>query len=457
MANEQDILAQCAEICTEEWTVLSAVYPEYTSHSEPPSLTRTAPVSIRLEVPVEIEEQKIEIVPELNLAGQSQQEDSITVSLRNLPPLILTLLLPPTYPLRVPPLLVHLHSANSWLNASAINSLHESLSQMWQDDVDTGSSTGSLWRMCEWIRGGSFLTNDSDHIRLAHPKPSILAKRLKDHDNAINMDNFAQTKFDCQICLSTVRGAKCIRLDCSHVFCRSCLNEFWSLCITEGDVDRVMCADPQCVKENRQVTEDEVLRVVTTAEAQRWKAIKRKRALEKDPGLVYCPMAFCQGPCPSPMAQRGLMERETKTVDDETMRREYVSLRTCENCDYSFCMLCKRAWHGLAPCSSDITSKFLEQYMTLEEGHPERLALERKFGKAQLIRLVNKLQEDEENRKWLELSTTKCPNCLVSCEKSYGCNHMTCMRCSTHFCYLCGRKLPGDRPYNHFSERGPCK
>lgn len=238
------------------------------------------------------------------------------------------------------------------------------------------------------------------------------------------MDIFAQTKFDCQICLSTVRGAKCLRLNCHHVFCRPCLAEFWSLCITEGDVDRVMCADPQCVKDNRQITEDEVLRVVTAAEAQRWKAIKRKKALEKDPGLVYCPMAFCQGPCPSPMAQRGLMERDTKTLDDATMRREYVSLRTCENCEFSFCMLCKRSWHGLAPCSSDITSKFLEQYMTLEEGHPERIALERRFGKAQLARLVSKMQEDEENRKWLEQSTTKCPNCLVSCEKSYGCNHV---------------------------------
>jgi E3 ubiquitin-protein ligase RNF14 len=270
------------------------------------------------------------------------------------------------------------------------------------------------------------------------------------------MDLFAQNKFDCQICLSTVRGAKCLRLNCNHIFCRPCLTEFWSLCITEGDVDRVTCADPECVKENRSITEDEVLRVVTAAEAQRWKTLKRKRALERDPGLVYCPMAFCQAPCPSPVEQQK-MERDTSALDDVTMRREYISLRTCDSCEFSFCILCKRAWHSIAPCSSDITSLFLEQYMTLEEGDPERLALERRFGKAQLVKLVAKLQEDEENRKWLARSTTKCPNCSCFVEKSYGCSHMTCSRCSTHFCYLCGRRLPGDRPYDHFSERGPCK
>jgi E3 ubiquitin-protein ligase RNF14 len=62
--------------------------------------------------------------------------------------------------------------------------------------------------------------------------------------------------------------------------------------------------------------------------------------------------------------------------------------------------------------------------MSLEDGDPEKLVLERRFGKAQLSRLVEKLKEDLENKKWLEQSTTQCPNCLVSVEKSVGCNHV---------------------------------
>lgn len=181
-----------------------------------------------------------------------------------------------------------------------------------------------------------------------------------------------------------------------------------------------MCADPRCVKENRAVTEEEVMRVVTAAEVQRWSTLKKKRALEKDPGLVYCPITFCQGPCPSPQTQQG----EMVAVDDVMMRRKHLSLRSCDNCGFSFCILCKRSWHGLAPCSSNITAKFLEEYMSLDEAHPERLALERRFGKAQLVRLVEKIKEDLENQQWLERSTTKCPNCQISVEKSVGCNHV---------------------------------
>lgn len=34
---------------------------------------------------------------------------------------------------------------------------------------------------------------------------------------------------------------------------------------------------------------------------------------------------------------------------------------------------------------------------------------------------------------------------------------MTCARCNTHFCFLCGLKLPGSNPYQHFSDKGPCE
>lgn len=117
-------------------------------------------MSIRLEVPVEITVQAVEVVSEIG------SEERAILSLQNLPPLIVTLLLPPTYPLRASPLLVHLHSTNGWLTASETNRIHESLSDMWQEDVETGTSTGSLWRSCEWIRNGSFLQSTaSGNIR----------------------------------------------------------------------------------------------------------------------------------------------------------------------------------------------------------------------------------------------------------------------------------------------------
>jgi E3 ubiquitin-protein ligase RNF14 len=59
------------------------------------------------------------------------------------------------------------------------------------------------------------------------------------------------------------------------------LEDFWKLCIAEGEVHRVGCPDPACVKGGREAGEEEVRRVVTDEELTRWKWLKEKRRLEK--------------------------------------------------------------------------------------------------------------------------------------------------------------------------------
>ena len=53
------------------------------------------------------------------------------------------------------------------------------------------------------------------------------------------------------------------------------------MCIEEGDVSRVGCPDPECVKKGSEVGEEEVARVVTETELQRWKWLKEKRNIER--------------------------------------------------------------------------------------------------------------------------------------------------------------------------------
>lgn len=53
------------------------------------------------------------------------------------------------------------------------------------------------------------------------------------------------------------------------------------MCITEGDVGRVGCPSPECVKEKREAGEEEVRRAVTEEKVVRWKWLKRKRAIEQ--------------------------------------------------------------------------------------------------------------------------------------------------------------------------------
>ncbi len=156
-----------------------------------------------------------------------------------------------------------------------------------------------------------------------------------------------QSTYSCSVCLTEYKGTKCVQLSCNHTFCRSCLEDFWGLCITEGDVVRVGCPDPECVKVGRAATEDEVCRIVPEDQLTRWRWLREKRALENgmtvlpswlqetfstipDPGAVSCPIPCCQALIPSP-----------PSTDEES---GWVKLRTCTKCGFSFCNFCKRSW-----------------------------------------------------------------------------------------------------------------
>ncbi|KAJ4466873.1 hypothetical protein C8J55DRAFT_526598 [Lentinula edodes] len=52
---------------------------------------------------------------------------------------------------------------------------------------------------------------------------------------------------------------------------------------------------------------------------------------------------------------------------------------------------------------------------------------------------------------WARTHNVKnCPSCRVPIERAEGCNHVTCIRCRTHICWVCMRTFPrGDGIYNH--------
>ena len=187
--------------------------------------------------------------------------------------------------------------------------------------------------------------------RIPHPELAAILPYLVAYETSTQMARFSQTSYSCQICLTSIKGARCFLLSCSHVFCRACLEDFWKLCIAEGDISRVGCPDPKCVKEGREANEEEVRRVVSEEEVRRWKWLRQKQMLERgmfiivikirlrvhglrseDPGMVHCPMSVCQTPVPKPPNV------------DELDGTGWDRLRTCPQCNYSFCVYCKRTW-----------------------------------------------------------------------------------------------------------------
>lgn len=256
--------------------------------------------------------------------------------------------------------------------------------------------------------------------------------------------------------MTSLKGAHCILLSCSHIFCRPCLQDFWGLFIKEGDVGKVGCADPECVKAGREATEEEVRRVVSEEEVKRWQWLWMKRAIEKGacdtitfgPKLPYIIALF--------------QIRQSFTVLSKAARHPYSNLREkrLAGIVYEFVPLATihsapsvsvlgasfphlrmpipvitniftpscTSWyrHGpLSACPASFTLAIVREYLSLQEGSPQRSVLERKYGKGVVQKLVQQYQEEESNKAWLQNSTTPCPGCKVHVEKNAGCNHVS--------------------------------
>ena len=117
-------------------------------------------------------------------------------------------------------------------------------------------------------------------VSLYHPAPTLLLPILRQHNALVTSLAFDSQTYDCSICITSIKGKRAILLSCSHVFCRECLVDFWTLLVTEGDIFRVGCAHEQCVKDKRLANEQELASVLPSTLVERWRMLRQKRAAE---------------------------------------------------------------------------------------------------------------------------------------------------------------------------------
>lgn len=366
-----------------------------------------------------------------------------------LPPLRLEIDLPESYPSDSPPR-VQLCTDPSWLPSDIVRRLIDDCERLWEEcgrDLVVYTYIDHLQQLAETAFGIDDIPDGE--VRL----PRELRVALLDFNSRTERDKFEQETFECGVCLEPKKGAICHRHLCGHVFCVPCLQDFYNNCITEGDVDCVKCLDPDCAKERdkedvkgaasrrkkhgKTLTPGELLQIPLAPEiVQRYVFLKRKKKLEADKSTVYCPRQWCQGAARSkkhpkpedPMSEDldASDEEEGGPVfdplgDEAQLPPVADRVAICEDCNYAFCCVCKKGWHGeLVRC------------------FPRR--------EAELS------VEEQATEEYLRRYTSACPTCNAPCQKRMGCNHMKCFRCDTHFCYLCSSWLLEDNPYRHFNE-----
>ncbi|KAF2190004.1 hypothetical protein K469DRAFT_542180, partial [Zopfia rhizophila CBS 207.26] len=204
----------------------------------------------------------------------------------------------------------------------------------------------------------------------------------------------------CPVCWTPPEQA--FKTTCGHFYCSSCLE---SQCASAGEADfpvRCLGGSATC-KSLLTLSELKDALPANTCETTLRTSFTwyiRSRPTE----FQYCPTPDCDR-----------FYRISST--------SHPRIFDCGGCLSSICTACHHVTHDGLTC---------EEYKTLVKAATDG---------------------EEEFAKWKKENDVRdCPNCSVSIEKSYGCNHMECKACGIHICWFCMETFKhGHETYNHMS------
>lgn len=374
----------------------------------------------------------------LRLTGNGILPRQTTRTLSHLPPLRIDIELPEGYPDEKPPIF-KLRTEPAWIPKARLEKLELHGEVVWEE----------FGRMASVFAYIDYLQTEAETVfGLADSGMALdesFEGALIGHDKKTKRAKFDRQTFDCGICLSPKRGSACYQMQhCGHVFCKECLQDFYNNAITEGDIASVKCLDPDCGegsgrdRKQRAIHPTELLDIpLDKSKVKRYVDMKLKKMLESDKTTIYCPRKWCQAPARAAKYARYNPEDLEHWPEDDMAVEEPVAnggngkggdrLAVCSKCQYAFCRVCNKGWHG----------DFIHCLPPLKDGQLSA--------------------EEKASYDFIRQNTSPCPYCNSPVSKTHGCNHMTCVQCETHFCYLCSSWLPKSNPYKHFNiEYMPC-
>ena len=189
-------------------------------------------------------------------------------------------------------------------------------------------------------------------------------------------------------CIVCFEEEAAMRPCCSKYVCDACLRQMVRLSVTEGIV-HIKCPSQEC---DKALTDKEVVRFIEHDRILKNKYDRFRLDYMKDGNKKTCP--------------RCCLITEYKLPRKLRLKENDVKVK-CTSCDLDWCFKCHAPWHEGLSCKAFRTGD--KQFHQWTEG-----------------------------RNRTTPNCQKCPLCRVFIERSTGCNHMTCRRCGTEFCYLCG-------------------
>ncbi|KAM0919481.1 hypothetical protein ACQ4PT_008191 [Festuca glaucescens] len=215
-----------------------------------------------------------------------EDEFCYTCNFKYLPPLILTCLLPKSYPSKDPP---YFTGTTKWMDGPSVSQLCEMLDAAWSDLP--GQEVVYQW--VEWIRNSSFshlwfdgkimlgediTTNKGDGRAISRSLPlESLIPSMLGYSSKKRHQAFLEEVHMCMICLNQSKGSNFIKLPCQHLFCVKCMETLCKMHVKEGSLFQLVCPDTKC---NTSIPHNLLKRLLSVEEFERWDRLALEKALK---------------------------------------------------------------------------------------------------------------------------------------------------------------------------------
>ncbi|KAK5918238.1 hypothetical protein CgunFtcFv8_003017 [Champsocephalus gunnari] len=461
-------MSEDKEAQEDELLALASIYDEEEFHQA--ESAQGGEIQLCLELPADFK---------VIFKGEKQTEHNVCF----LPPLVLNFELPAFYPSTSSPVFT---LSSKWMTRAQMSALCRRLDELWEENEgcvilftwiqflkEEALDFLGIQSPLEFIKGGSkacserrkndqaatalmqggslsenaeekkrevkkekceaqlFLSSHLDPRAVLSMDPRAdLLPQLLDFDEEQRQRVFDSKVFGCGICFVEKMGSHCICFkECQHVYCKSCMTEYFQIQIRDGNVQCLNCPEPKCTSI---ATPSQVKQLVDEELFARYDRLLLQSSLDLMADVVYCPRQSCG--------------TAVMVEPDSTMA-------ICSACQYAFCTLCKMGYHGLSHCKlpADELRNLRDEYLSATPAGQK--FMEQRFGK----RVIQKAVEESFSRDWLNENCKGCPRCGTNIQKDDGCNKMTCTSCRQYFCWLCLGILSKVNPYSHFNNpNSPC-